>query len=537
MIVAESRYATTAIVVHWLTAAALLLTITLGLRMTDAGGVERDSAQALHISLGVLILLLSIFRIVHRKLRRPPPLPNTARWEKWLAQSVHWALYASLIVVPLLGWLNISSAGTGSSSELFGILPWPGFPGVAGQSAIGAFAQVAHRFLAYGVCLLLVLHVAGAIRHHLADPRTGLARILPGERRQLGWRSASVGVVLTLLFLAGSGYMDPILPQALHLVRTQALERPFIDPRKSTVFAGVIQPIFGEKCTGCHGDRSQKGRLRLDTFAALSKGGESGKAIEAGKVQESELVRRIMLPRDDREAMPPAGKPVLAPADAQLLLWWIGTGADDHTTIAAADTSPLVAQILKDLGIRNESAVFAKPVPQADEAVLARLRESFQLQHLFAGGGFLRAQVPFVRDPGKEPPVDALAAIAEQLVWLDLSGTNLRDAELTGLAQLRKLQRLNLSGTQAGDRAVSQLAALPYLEILNLYGTRVSDASLPVFARMPALASVYLTGTAVTSPALERFTRSHPQINVIWQAAPADDTVIIDGRKQAAQSP
>jgi hypothetical protein len=187
--------------------------------------------------------------------------------------------------------------------------------------------------------------------------------------------------------------------------------------------------------------------------------------------------------------------------------------------------------------------VFATPVPMADGTVLASLRKSFQLRHVFAGGGFLRAQAPQGADASSPLSVAPLAAIAEQLVWLDLSAARLPEERLTGLEKLGKLQRLDLSGSHASDRTVSLLTGLPHLEVLNLYGTQVSDSSLAAFARMPALASVYLTGTAVTGEGVERFARAHPRIKVIWQATPADDTVIIReapgvaGERKHAESP
>src|SRR5258708_39540421 len=48
-------------------------------------------------------------------------------------------------------------------------------------------------------------------------------------------------------------------------------------------YATDIKPIFEKSCTKCHGVDKQKGHLRLDSLAALLKGGEDGKVIEPGK--------------------------------------------------------------------------------------------------------------------------------------------------------------------------------------------------------------------------------------------------------------
>lgn len=63
-------------------------------------------------------------------------------------------------------------------------------------------------------------------------------------------------------------------------------------------FSRHVAPIFAERCVACHNTRSPGGRLNLDTFAVLSKGGESGAAVTAHKTAESLLL--TMLERPDR---------------------------------------------------------------------------------------------------------------------------------------------------------------------------------------------------------------------------------------------
>jgi cytochrome b561 len=58
-----AAYSRTAIVIHWLTAAALALVVALGLRMTETGGVEKARALNLHMGIGISILLLTVLRL------------------------------------------------------------------------------------------------------------------------------------------------------------------------------------------------------------------------------------------------------------------------------------------------------------------------------------------------------------------------------------------------------------------------------------------------------------------------------------------
>jgi hypothetical protein len=415
-----------------------------------------------------------------------------------------------------MGWLFVATSSAGSVAPLLGFLPWPG--GLAGNRSVADAAEGAHRILAYGLCALVLLHTAAAIRHQLENADNGLVRILPGARRLLGWRSVLVAGGLLVLFVMGKGSADDVLPHALRFVDRNADRQPKaqIDPRKARVFASVMQPILEEKCVDCHGSRSQKGGLRLDTFAAVMRGGESGKAVVPGKADESDLVRRIMMPADHEDAMPPSGKPAMTAAEGQLVLWWIDGGADESVTIRASRPPPLVQGILQTLGVSSESPVLTRNVTAPDPHALTKLRESFRVQLLFSGSGLLEVQRSFDRDPEQPLPLADLAALAEQLVWLDLSGARVPAKQLAVLARLRNLQRLNLAGTRATDETIHAIRNLPYLETLNLYGTGVTDAVLDSIAQMPSLASVYLDETSVSAAAIEQFRASHPQVQVTW---------------------
>ena len=493
--------------------------------MSDAGGSERASLLAWHMSAGMGILLLTLARIATRVRGARPP-PTGARWEQRAASVTHVAFYFALIVIPLFGWL-IVSASSGTSNHVFGFLPLPALPGVAGRSALGAFAENTHRLLAYGLCVVVVLHTAAAVKHHLANPSLGLMRILPGARRLWGWRMVSLAAVLTLTFTFASGLADAWLPDSLRLTQPpQASRNAGIDPRKAHVFA-TVQPIFMDKCSNCHGSRSSKGGLRLDTFAALAQGGEGGKVVVPGKADESELIRRIMLSPSHKDAMPPVGKPPLTPAESQLMLWWVGSGADDSTTILAANPPSLVQSILTELGVSSESPALAKKVARPDSRVLDALRDTFRVQFLYSGNGLMQAEARFDQKGLHALSLEPLAAIAEQLVLLDLSGARISGRQIGDLSKLRNLQRLNLAKTAIDDAGLKELGDLPYLEVLNLYETKVTDASFATIARLPSLATVYLAHTQVTAEGVERFRQVRAGISVVW--ATPDETATASG--------
>jgi uncharacterized membrane protein/mono/diheme cytochrome c family protein len=97
---------------------------------------------------------------------------------------------------------------------------------------------------------------------------------------------------------------------------------------KQKFYVEKVQPILAAKCVGCHGPEKQKGGFRLDIPELALKGGKSGKpAIVPGDPTESQLIRRILLPQQNDDAMPPEGKQSLGMDEVATILDWIKAGA------------------------------------------------------------------------------------------------------------------------------------------------------------------------------------------------------------------
>ncbi len=98
-----------------------------------------------------------------------------------------------------------------------------------------------------------------------------------------------------------------------------------IEPTREQLdfFEKKIRPILVARCHSCHGEKKQSGELRLDSFAAIMAGGESGETILApGKPDESLLIDAI---RYNNYEMPPTGR--LPAAEVELLEQWVTSGA------------------------------------------------------------------------------------------------------------------------------------------------------------------------------------------------------------------
>lgn len=105
---------------------------------------------------------------------------------------------------------------------------------------------------------------------------------------------------------------------------------------KKTVFQHVLMPIFEAKCNNCHNEDKSKGGLRMDSFALLLQGGDSGAGLVPGKPDESLALERILLPEEDDEHMPPEGKEQMTAEEVALFRWWIEQGASETLQVRDA---------------------------------------------------------------------------------------------------------------------------------------------------------------------------------------------------------
>ncbi|MBK6469992.1 MAG: cytochrome b [Betaproteobacteria bacterium] len=173
-----TRYTGTAIALHWLLALVIVGSFAVGTYMVDLPfSATRLKLYNWHKWAGVLILALSAARLLWRLTHRPPahlPMPT---WQRRAAHGAHLALYALFFAVPLMGWTYSSAAGF--PIMLFGVLPLPDFVPV--DRELAEALKPWHGGLAQGLAAVVLLHVAGALKHQLIDRDGLLRRMQPGR--------------------------------------------------------------------------------------------------------------------------------------------------------------------------------------------------------------------------------------------------------------------------------------------------------------------------------------------------------------------
>ena len=213
------RYSRVAMLLHWLIAACFAFQIGLGWRMDAAPGPQTFAVYQLHKSVGITILLLTLLRLAWRLTKPAPAFPEAmSRLEKRLASIVHAGFYILLLGLPLTGWLLVSSSKTAVPTFLYGVVPWPHFPGVptlstSSKAFVNDVSGFGHQSLVYIAYLLLALHVAGALKHQFYERGGDLARMLPAPRRVLG--AAAVAVIIGFVALVAAGSQLRLKPIAL----------------------------------------------------------------------------------------------------------------------------------------------------------------------------------------------------------------------------------------------------------------------------------------------------------------------------------
>jgi mono/diheme cytochrome c family protein len=150
-------------------------------------------------------------------------------------------------------------------------------------------------------------------------------------------------------------------------------------------FARDVYPVLQRSCFECHGAQKHKGGLRLDVREDAFKGGDNGDTIVKGKPDESELVRRISLPKEDEDVMPNRGEKLGKP-EIERIRAWISAGAPWPDGIKPAKhwayvppVRPAVPDLPDSTGNPIDAFVRARlikeklePSPAAEPHVLAR---------------------------------------------------------------------------------------------------------------------------------------------------------------------
>lgn len=169
-------------IIHWLTLIGVAGAFASGQIMDEvAGGPAKSQLVSLHMSLGVLVLAVTVLRLSWRiVVPRPDPIPG-APLVQLAARVMHLTLYAALVAVPVAGMLMVWAKGR--SVGVFGFFTLP--PLIGPDRGLAEALEDVHGFAANLILILAGVHAAAAIVHQVVLNDGAIARMLPfGEPRR-----------------------------------------------------------------------------------------------------------------------------------------------------------------------------------------------------------------------------------------------------------------------------------------------------------------------------------------------------------------
>ncbi len=180
-----THYGTVTKAFHWATALLIFAIISLGMianKMPFETSAELTAKAQLfswHKTLGVMVFFVALARILWALSQaKPGPLHPERKAETFLAETVHWLLYGSLVIAPLTGWIH--HAATSGFAPIW----WPfgqSLPLVPKDEVVAHLFGSLHWVLTKVMAAAILLHVAGALKHQFVDRDATLARMWFGR--------------------------------------------------------------------------------------------------------------------------------------------------------------------------------------------------------------------------------------------------------------------------------------------------------------------------------------------------------------------
>ncbi len=312
----------------------------------------------------------------------------------------------------------------------------------------------------------------------------------------------------------GSDYLtDVALNSSTENIVTR---KPIANIEEAILYTDIIKPILQANCYDCHGPNKQKAKLRLDLPDYILKGSKDGKIIDSKNVDECAFIKRLFLPLDNKDHMPPKEKPQLSKQDLDLLKWWVSSGSDFTQKVKEinqpATIKPLLLALQTGSIVEKVETTFipSTSVSAADPAVVKEIQSNgIAVFPVYQTSNYLSVNFLAV-DTFSSKSLSILTPISKQLIWLKLSNTPIADQDIKIIAELSSLTRLSLDRTSISDAGLAFLKNSSSLEYLNLVGTKVTINGLKQLTGLKNLKQIYLFQSGISAEQLKELKNVFP---------------------------
>ncbi len=232
------------------------------------------------------------------------------------------------------------------------------------------------------------------------------------------------------------------------------------------------------------------------------------------------LNKRLLLPKQHEDHMPPKEKPQLNEKEIALLHWWINSGLSFDKKVKDLAQTEKIKPLLLSLQSATNNEIKAKPqipeaaVEPADAVAIKKLTDRGAVVLPVAqSSNYLMVNFVTVQSL-KEDDLKLLTSIKKQLVWLKLGNQPVNDVMLASIAQCKTITRLDLSYTKITDKGLAVLQQLPNLQTLNVVGTAVTANGLMLLKANKQLQTVFIYQSSVDKKTIASIKSALPNVKI-----------------------
>ncbi len=289
---------------------------------------------------------------------------------------------------------------------------------------------------------------------------------------------------------------------------------------KMLVYEDMIMPVLDRKCLSCHNENKAKGDLIMTSYQDLLKGGKSEHpTLKPGSAQESEMYKRVMLPLDHDDRMPPKGKIALTKDEITLMAWWIDKGADTTLKVQEASNDqkiqPLLVNYLAELENQQRTRALQKQsLEKLIQTVSASDKNNFVARIDPYEEKAITLSMPFPPSTFGDNDLLAVQPLFPNITKASFIASNITDDAFYHIAQMNSLRELYLQQTQIKGLGLVHLTNLQNLKLLDLSKTNVTSGNLLYILNFPALEDLYINETSISKEVIEAIQQNKPDLKI-----------------------
>ena len=322
----------------------------------------------------------------------------------------------------------------------------------------------------------------------------------------------SIGVIL-LLLIGFTGHFGGMITHGEDFLALPNSGRSEKIPANPLIYEDVVARIIDDKCISCHNTNKTKGELLMTNLSHLLKGGESGNTIIPGAPEESELIRRLRLPLEDEDHMPPEGETPLNNSEIEILEQWIALGATDSLKLEHLESNDPLAILIKEMMAPDPMQKWQGLALVADTTLVRLSSDYVTITRLANRTNALR--VAMYKPPVYEPTTLLnLKPISENIVELDLSGMPIGATEMDLIAGFSNLEWLEIDSTPVTDTDIDTLKMLSKLQLVKIFDTKIGDKSITLLKNWKDLQQLYLWQTNMTEEGLKHLKKERSDLRI-----------------------